>query len=149
MTIKELQTIIKDIENSPLMSLELEMVDFKLKLSKNKVEYIEKTETINKPSNNESNTNTNKKETASETNTKETIKSPLVGTFYRSSTNNGTPYVEVGQKVKKGDVICIIEAMKIMNEITCPYDGVVKEFLVSNTDAVGFDQALMVIANES
>lgn len=149
MTIKELQTIIKDIENSPLMSLELEMVDFKLKLSKNKVEYIEKTETINKPSNNESNTNTNTKETASETNTKETIKSPLVGTFYRSSTNNGTPYVEVGQKVKKGDVICIIEAMKIMNEITCPYDGVVKEFLVSNTDAVGFDQALMVIANES
>ncbi|MDY3195802.1 MAG: acetyl-CoA carboxylase biotin carboxyl carrier protein [Paracholeplasma sp.] len=149
MTIKELQTIIKDIENSPLMSLELEMVDFKLKLSKNKVEYIEKTETINKPSNNESNTNTNKKETASEINTKETIKSPLVGTFYRSSTNNGTPYVEVGQKVKKGDVICIIEAMKIMNEITCPYDGVVKEFLVSNTDAVGFDQALMVIANES
>ncbi|MFA7376584.1 MAG: acetyl-CoA carboxylase biotin carboxyl carrier protein [Acholeplasmataceae bacterium] len=149
MTIKELQTIIKDIENSPLMSLELEMVDFKLKLSKNKVEYIEKTETINKPSNNESNTNTNKKETESEINTKETIKSPLVGTFYRSSTNNGTPYVEVGQKVKKGDVICIIEAMKIMNEITCPYDGVVKEFLVSNTDAVGFDQALMVIANES
>lgn len=149
MTIKELQTIIKDIENSPLMSLELEMVDFKLKLSKNKVEYIEKTETINKPSNNESNTNTNKKETASEINTKETIKSPLVGTFYRSSTNNGTPYVEVGQKVKKGDVICIIEAMKIMNEITCPYDGVVKEFLVSNADAVGFDQALMVIANES
>lgn len=149
MTIKELQTIIKDIENSPLMSLELEMVDFKLKLSKNKVEYIEKTETINKPSNNESNTNSNKKEIASEINTKETIKSPLVGTFYRSSTNNGTPYVEVGQKVKKGDVICIIEAMKIMNEITCPYDGVVKEFLVSNTDAVGFDQALMVIANES
>ncbi len=149
MTIKELQTIIKDIENSPLMSLELEMVDFKLKLSKNKVEYIEKTETINKPSNNESNTNTNKKETASEINTKETIKSPLVGTFYRSSINNGTPYVEVGQKVKKGDVICIIEAMKIMNEITCPYDGVVKEFLVSNADAVGFDQALMVIANES
>ncbi|HBT59373.1 MAG TPA: acetyl-CoA carboxylase, biotin carboxyl carrier protein, partial [Acholeplasmataceae bacterium] len=139
MTIKELQTIIKDIENSPLMSLELEMVDFKLKLSKNKVEYIEKTETINKPSNIE--TTTNKKETASEINTKETIKSPLVGTFYRSSTNNGTPYVEVGQKVKKGDVICIIEAMKIMNEITCPYDGVVKEFLVSNTDAVGFDQA--------
>ena len=148
MTIKELQSIIKDIENSPLMSLELEMADFKLKLSKNKVEYIEKPETIKQSKDNiQINQPEVKVEHKNIEVSNEVVKSPLVGTFYRSSTNNGSPYVEVGTHVKKGDVVCIIEAMKIMNEITSPYDGVVKEFLINNAEAVGFDQALMVIGH--
>ena len=73
------------------------------------------------------------------------IKSPLVGTFYASPTINGNPYVEVGQPVKKGQVVCIIEAMKIMNEITSPYDGVLKEVLIKNGDVVGYDDSIMVI----
>lgn len=144
MTIKELQTIIKDIENSPLMTLELEMVDFKLKLSKNKIEYLEKnTETYKEVTHNDMNTNMVVNQNGQE------IKSPLVGTFYLSAANNGKPYVEVGQKVEKGQVVCIIEAMKIMNEITSPYTGVLKKVSVNNAEAVGFDQLLMVIDNES
>ena len=144
MTIKELQTIIKDIENSPLMTLELEMVDFKLKLSKNKVEYLEKNiENYKEVKHNDMNTNMAISQDVRE------IKSPLVGTFYLSAVNNGKPYVEVGQKVEKGQVVCIIEAMKIMNEITSPYAGTLKKVTVNNAEAVGFDQLLMVIDNES
>jgi len=71
------------------------------------------------------------------------IKSPLVGTFYAASTPQGKPYVDVGTHVKKGQVVCIIEAMKIMNEITSPFDGVVKEIFVNNGDVIGFNQSLM------
>ncbi|MCK9493305.1 MAG: acetyl-CoA carboxylase biotin carboxyl carrier protein [Acholeplasmataceae bacterium] len=142
MTIKELQSLIKEIENSPLMTLELETEDFKLKLSKNKYEPIEvispqPVQTIEKPTPTE--TPVLKNETAL------VIKSPLVGTFYASPTINGNPYVEVGQPVKKGQVVCIIEAMKIMNEITSPYNGVLKEVLIKNGDVVGYDDSIMVI----
>ena len=55
------------------------------------------------------------------------------------------PFVSVGDTVKKGQPLCIIEAMKVMNEIESPYDGVIKEIKVQNEEAVGFDQILMVI----
>lgn len=73
------------------------------------------------------------------------LKSPMVGTFYRSSSPEAKPFVEVGQKVSKGDTLCIVEAMKMMNQIESDVDGVVKEILVSNQEAVEFDQALFVI----
>lgn len=142
MTIKELQSLIKEIENSPLMTLELETEDFKLKLSKNKYEPIEvispqPVQVIERSKPTETPLLKNEAVLV--------IKSPLVGTFYASPTINGNPYVEVGQPVKKGQVVCIIEAMKIMNEITSPYDGVLKEVLVKNGDVVGYDDSIMVI----
>jgi acetyl-CoA carboxylase biotin carboxyl carrier protein len=73
------------------------------------------------------------------------IKSPMVGTFYRSSTPGGKAFVEVGDVVKEGDPICIIEAMKIMNEIDADSSGTVKRILVENGQAVEFGQALFVI----
>jgi acetyl-CoA carboxylase biotin carboxyl carrier protein len=73
------------------------------------------------------------------------VKSPMVGTFYRSSSPEAKPFAEVGQSVKKGDTLCIIEAMKMMNQIESDADGVVKEILVSNQEAVEFDQPLFVI----
>jgi acetyl-CoA carboxylase biotin carboxyl carrier protein len=149
MTIKELQAIIKDIENSPLMTLELEMEDFKLKLSKNKFEPTQVIQPVNTPvvAPVTPQTSVPVSEVKQSLNTpKNTIKSPLVGTFYASATINGNPYVEVGQPVKKGQVVCIIEAMKIMNEITSPFDGVVKEIFVRNGEVVGFDHELMVVS---
>lgn len=142
MTIKELQSLIKEIENSPLMTLELETEDFKLKLSKNKYEPIEvispqPVQVIERSKPTETPLLKNEAVLV--------IKSPLVGTFYASPTINGNPYVEVGQPVKKGQVVCIIEAMKIMNEITSPYDGVLKEVLIKNGDVVGYDDSIMVI----
>lgn len=74
------------------------------------------------------------------------IISPLVGTFYSAQTPEDAPMVKVGDKVKKGQVIGIIEAMKLMNEIECEYDGVVKEILVNNEDLVEYGQPLFVIA---
>ncbi|MBE7419224.1 MAG: acetyl-CoA carboxylase biotin carboxyl carrier protein [Ideonella sp.] len=73
------------------------------------------------------------------------IRSPMVGTFYRSSSPGSKPLVEVGQEVKEGDPICIIEAMKIMNEIDADKAGTVTKILVENGQAVEFDQPLLVI----
>ncbi len=73
------------------------------------------------------------------------VRSPMVGTFYRASAPGAKPLVEVGQAVKEGDPICIIEAMKIMNEIDADKSGTVTKVLVENGQAVEFDQPLLVI----
>ena len=73
------------------------------------------------------------------------LKSPFVGTFYRSSTPGSDPFVEIGARVRKGQTLCIVEAMKLMNEIEADREGVVREMLVENGQPVEFDQALFVI----
>ena len=70
------------------------------------------------------------------------VTSPIVGTFYRSSSPDKPAYVEVGDSVKKGQVLCIIEAMKLMNEMESEVDGVVREILVENADPVEYGQVL-------
>lgn len=74
-----------------------------------------------------------------------TIKSPMVGTFYRASSPDQPPFVQVGSKVKKGDIICIIEAMKLMNEVEAEQDGEIIEILVENEEMVEFDQPIFRI----
>jgi acetyl-CoA carboxylase biotin carboxyl carrier protein len=73
------------------------------------------------------------------------VKSPMVGTFYVSSTPGGKPLVEVGSVVKEGEAVCIIEAMKIMNEIEADKAGTIIQVLVQNGQAVEFGQPLFVI----
>lgn len=73
------------------------------------------------------------------------VKSPIVGTFYASPSPDKPAFVKVGDKVKKGDVIMIIESMKLMNEIQSDFDGVVDKILVTDGQAVEFDQPLMII----
>lgn len=73
------------------------------------------------------------------------IKSPFVGTFYRSSQPGSPAFVSVGQRVKKGEVLCIVEAMKLMNEIESEMDGVIREILVDNEHPVEFDQPLFIV----
>lgn len=73
------------------------------------------------------------------------VKSPMVGTFYRASSPTAKTFVEVGQTVKVGDTLCIVEAMKMMNQIESDKAGVVKEILVENQDPVEFDQPMFVI----
>lgn len=73
------------------------------------------------------------------------VKSPMVGTFYASATPGGKPFVEVGSSVKEGEPICIIEAMKIMNEIEAEVSGTVSRVLVQNGQAVEFGQPMFVI----
>jgi len=73
------------------------------------------------------------------------LKSPMVGTFYRSSSPTANSFVEVGQKVNVGDTLCIIEAMKMMNQIEADKAGVIKQILVENQEPVEFDQPMFVI----
>jgi len=74
-----------------------------------------------------------------------TINSPLVGVFYEASSPNKDAFVKEGQQVKKGQVLCIIEAMKVMNEIVAKEDCKIKKILVSNEDIVEYDQELFII----
>lgn len=73
------------------------------------------------------------------------VRSPIVGTFYAAPSPDKPPFVKTGDEVKKGDVIMIIESMKLMNEIQSEFDGTVEQILVSDGQAVEFDQPIMVI----
>ena len=131
MDFKQVQSIIKYFEESKLTTLELETDTYKIKLSKNNLA-VHKLEKIEKP--------TEDKKTKGFA-----VKSPLVGTFYSAANPKEKPFVEVGDTVKKGQTFCIIEAMKIMNEITAPISGVIESINVLNGSPVGFDEVLMVI----
>ncbi|MFY0990346.1 acetyl-CoA carboxylase biotin carboxyl carrier protein [Halomonas sp. C05BenzN] len=72
--------------------------------------------------------------------------SPMVGTFYRSPAPGAKPFIEVGSSVKKGDTVCIIEAMKMMNQIEADRDGVIEAILVEDGEPVEFDQPMVVIS---
>lgn len=74
------------------------------------------------------------------------LRAPMVGTFYRSATPGSKPFVEIGQTVKAGDALCIIEAMKMFNQIEADLAGTVTQILVENGQPVEYDQALLVIA---
>lgn len=73
------------------------------------------------------------------------VPAPMVGTFYRAPNPGAAPFVEVGQSVKEGDALCIIEAMKLLNEIEADKSGVIKEILIENGEPVEFGQPLFVI----
>jgi acetyl-CoA carboxylase biotin carboxyl carrier protein len=73
------------------------------------------------------------------------VKAPIVGTFYRSSSPDAAPFVQIGDKVESGQVLCIIEAMKLMNEIESDKAGTIREILVQNAQPVEYGQALFVI----
>ena len=82
---------------------------------------------------------------AAKPSTQNAVKSPMVGTFYRSATPGGKPFAEIGQSVSVGDTLCIIEAMKLMNEIESDRAGVIKAILVENGEPVEFGEPLFVI----
>ncbi len=73
------------------------------------------------------------------------VRSPMVGTFYSASSPESPAFVEVGQHVNAGDTLCIIEAMKMMNQIEADKSGVIKEIFIANEDAIEFDQPLFII----
>ena len=74
-----------------------------------------------------------------------TIKAPMIGTFYRAATEGKEPFVKVGDKVKKGDVLCIIEAMKLFNEIQSEVSGKIVKVMVDNAQAVEYDQPIFLV----
>ncbi len=75
------------------------------------------------------------------------VLAPLVGVFYAAPSPEASAYVQVGDKVKEGQILCLIEAMKMMSEITAPRDGVIKKIYVKNQDVVGFEDPLFLIGD--
>lgn len=155
----QIKELINTIDNSTLRVFELECESIKLKLSKNDESLSKSDKVANNttPSINEDVNKVSKEEPVKEASkdiSKESmsldenlnvVKSPLVGTYYSSPTPGGKPYAEVGSKVKKGDKLCIVEAMKIMNEILSDFDGEVVEVLRRDEDIVEFGMPLFKI----
>ena len=156
---EQIKEIINKIDGCSLRLFELEDKDVKLKLSKNSdgnnsannesrivSEEVASTEAVvfNEPEVENKKVEEKKEVTNLDADLK-SIKSPLVGTYYSSATPNGAPYVTVGSRVKKGDTLCIIEAMKVMNEVTSEYDGEVMAVLKKDEDIVEYGMDLFKI----
>ena len=149
---EDINKMINDVEKSNLNTLEIEFPNgLKVKMSKgNKttisnsaVEPVQVSETVPTVTNKVVN-NIQAETVKVEENYKE-IKSPMVGTFYASSSPKAEPFVKVGDRVKKGQVVCIVEAMKLMNEIESEFDGEVIEICVNNEDVVEYGTPLFKI----
>ena len=142
----KLKEIIYILENSDINEIEVTFWGKKIRVLKNSPnittdtsDEISYTKNIkSSSSDNVENQNYNKKKGA-------TILSPMPGVYYSAQSSDKPPYVSKGDTVKIGQVLCIIESMKIMNEIESEHNGVIKKILVNNSDPVEFNQALYVI----
>ncbi|MGM9913442.1 acetyl-CoA carboxylase biotin carboxyl carrier protein [Floccifex sp.] len=129
MDTEKIKEIMKLFEQSSISSMDVQDKDFKIKLEKNAIPVSISQEVETKPVEKE----------------KKTLNSPLVGTFYASNQPGQEPLVKIGQHIHSGDVICIIEAMKVMNELKADKEGVITEILVQDGQMVEYDQALFVL----
>ena len=146
MEYSDIKKLIEDMGNSKIDNLEIEFPDgLKIKMDKTQKTAIETVapQTLVTPvvSNNVVTT----VETPKEEENYKVIKSPMVGTFYASSSPTAESFVKVGDKIKKGQVVCIVEAMKLMNEIESEFDGEVVEICVKNEDMVEYGTPLFKI----
>ena len=152
MDYKDIKKLMDDMGNSKLDSLEIEFPEgIKIKMKKNMTKeviipdlresVIEASAPMTVPAVKPKTENSVVKVEKEEENYK-IIKSPMVGTFYASSVPDKEPFVKVGDKVHKGQVVCIVEAMKLMNEIESEFDGEVVEICVNNEEVVDFGKPL-------
>lgn len=157
MDLKYLQKVIKMLDSSNLAELEIEEEGTKIRLSKPRQKVL--TTALQSPSAEIIQTSASQpvsvQEKIPEQKTPEIqkenlyeVRSPMVGTFYRSPSPDSDAYTDTGKHVKAGDTICIIEAMKLMNEIESEVSGKVVKILVENATAVEYDQPLMLIEKD-
>jgi acetyl-CoA carboxylase biotin carboxyl carrier protein len=151
MDIKEIKELVKLIDSSSITEFLLDKENFKISIKKEQVNYRisdseqidnnRQSDAIEKVVESEEKTIDIKKEG----NDIHLIKSPIVGMYYSSPSPDEEAFVNVGKKVKKGDVLCIIEAMKLMNEVTSDVDGEIIEALVENKNIVEYGQPLFKV----
>lgn len=139
---EQIEKIIKMFESANVSKLELEIDNIKLKLEKDNTKSNQEFKDNFYKSNFDNNF---KNENMNEIDNNKYIKAPVVGTYYAQRNENAKPFIEIGSKVKKGDVLCIIEAMKVMNEVVSSEDGIILDILVKNDDLVQFDQKMIVL----
>lgn len=146
MKFENLIELINAVSESELTGFQYEENDVKIKLSKKE----DKVQVVNAGAGNvaapaASEAADNSAEEAGQKLSGKIVESPLVGTFYAAPSEDAAPFVSVGDTVKKGQTLAIVEAMKLMNEIESEYDGVIEEVLVENGQAVEYGQPLFVI----
>lgn len=138
---KRVKELIEIFETSDLSEMEFEADGLKLKLKKSCADTSsDMCEAVPSRPNAVSKAVKTESKTEEDEISKEYIKSPLVGTLYLAANPESKPFVKVGSKVKEGETMCIIEAMKMMNELKAPYNLVVKNILQNDGDMVEFDQ---------
>ena len=144
MDIRKIKTLIEMLEESNLNEIEVSQGDESVRISKGKdpVDYIEKNQ-INTSISSQEKVSINEDDTRKFVGNQ--VKAPLVGTFYRKPSPDSDPFVKVGDIVKKGQVLCIIEAMKMMNEIKSEFDGEVSSIVIEDGQPVEFGQTIIVI----
>ena len=146
MEYEKIKQLIEEMGNSKLTAVDIEFPDgTKISMKKDKMQekIIQNTPIV------ENNTIENQKKEDKNEKNGNIIKSPMVGTFYLKPSPTAEPYIEIGKEVKKGDVLCIIEAMKLMNEIESEYTGKVTEILVKDGEAVEYGTPLLRIEGEN
>ncbi|HOO43551.1 MAG TPA: acetyl-CoA carboxylase biotin carboxyl carrier protein [Bacillota bacterium] len=145
MDLRQLKSIIKEFEESTIHKLEITEKDFTVKMEKKGSDPISP---VSYPSNTQNpmvdDTSVNISRTEPD-NDYIKVKAPLVGTYYESPSPDSDPFVVLNQKVNKGDILFIVEAMKVMNEITAPVSGTVKRINVENATMVEYGQIIMEI----
>ena len=147
MDIRKVKKLMEMLEESSLAELEVIEGEESIRLSKSSNNEIHQDIVEQKPenlSNADILENKNNNKSAKEVSGHE-IKSPMVGTFYEAPSPGSKPFVSIGDKVKEGDVLCIIEAMKMLNQIESDKSGVIKAILVENSQPVEFNQVLFII----
>ncbi len=149
MDLNLIKKLIKIFDSSDITDLEIEHEGFKVKIAK-KIRSSQggsRPHVVLPPAHDigELNESAQPKESETKANTLHEIRSPIVGTFYRAPAPDADPYVQVGDVITKGSVLCIIEAMKLMNEIESDIDGRVIKILVDNGKPVEFNQPLFLI----
>lgn len=143
MEYEKIKQLMDDMGNSKLSSIEIDFPDgTKISMTKENKVVVKQIETNNQEI---SEIIENTEDVKEDNSNKSIVKSPMVGTFYMKPSPSSDPYVEIGQKVKKGDTLCIIEAMKLMNEIESEFDGIVSQILVNDGEPVEYGKPLFVI----
>ena len=144
----KIKQLMEDMGNSKLTSIDIDFPDgTKISMKKEEKQVVKVVETQEIAELKKVNTTTNVEENNLEA-TEENfniVKSPMVGTFYLKPSPDSEPYVQVGQKVKRGDTLCIIEAMKLMNEIESEFDGEIAEVLLKDGEMVEYGKPLFKI----
>lgn len=142
--IEKIKKLSEILQEQNLTEIEVEAEGLKIKVRKEASPIIGTTISANPSPNISGSAATESKNSASGEKLYE-VKSPMVGTFYAAASPDSAPFVKAGSKIKKGDSLCIIEAMKLMNEVPAEVDGEVVEVLVKNSEAISFGQVLMKV----
>lgn len=150
MEYEKIKQLMEDMGNSKLSAIDIDFPDgTKIKMKKEDKEIVKVIETTKQIPNIQEKVENQKviEETTNNTKKEEgnIVKSPMVGTFYLKPAPNAQPYVEIGKKIKKGDILCIIEAMKLMNEIESEFDGEVVEILAKDGETIEYGTPLFRI----